>query len=238
MDPINLKTENMQLLKDKPMIIPSISNFNGKSISPSTFQIKIIYAVNYTIPNTSFFGSRFIISIGPNDEVLFVIFCCHKIFDKPCYLSPKLIDERDDKSINVGQPIENGNIFTVEIKFTERKNVLGTAQENFISTKVDCDTYILTLPNLRNNNHPDYFYMNFHRGIWLDTTYISNVNLNKNLEITNQSVSIDIVSQTLIDGSDVGETIFSIVILNKITINKNCPKMVSVFIGDAKVFLL
>jgi len=108
-----------------------------------------------------------------------------------------------------------------------------------ITIKNDKDIYTLYLPiytDICNTTHRNYEYMllNFERP--LRQSIVTPISIM--LKMKSCSSSIDILGQTLFDGSDVGQMIFNVKYDNITTIyNKSCPKMVSVFIGDSEYLI-
>jgi hypothetical protein len=224
-NPINCRTQNIPFDFGSDNIPSSSVNGTficegGRIISPPTFPVNISYNPNFDLdPSTS--GRAYTISIGSNNKISFIVFFLAFKDGKPVSgTPPRIINRVNTEGIDILSPTqstieEDGterNIFTVEIKFVSTKNILGTSLQNFVFTRSDGDTYKITLP--RPINPASYFYMNFHRPIGGITTTTLTGNLSTVIvkDVCNglQVPRIDISSQTLIDGSDVGETIFTI----------------------------
>ena len=242
-------------------------------VSPKSFRVKIVYKQNVYQPGNDLrVGRGYEISMGDNNQFSFLVFLCDQDtnlkpfercqIDKPAVFNQNPKTDIPPPSINV----INDKYFTVEIQFTQPKNVFGVSPENFYTAQGNRgDRYVITLPDARKRLTTSEMIISiaFHRLkggiIGLDSTGRSTgIRLKLNTEI--EVPRIDIVSQTLVDGSDVGETIFTISDkftyysnnpielknkickkeqipiedLNKTLFDKSCPKMASVFIGEGE----
>jgi len=250
---------------------PSMVSCEGKPLSPPTFSITITYDTNYDYTSKKY-GRLFTISIksitDTTKKISFGVFFCIGDSDGrngDCSLAsqfPLTINKVNTDGVTVGSPINpqqepysDKRAYSVKIEFNETSNFLGTAPADFKSK----DTYTIIFPNPSSRDRPSYLSMMFSRLVGGNFS-LTGSSVSKTLKITNQIEvpRIDIIGQTLIDGSDVGETIFTISDrftyysnkpielktrvckqdfipieqIKKTIFYKSCPKMVSVFIGE------
>jgi len=259
-----ISCESKPLSLESNIIVPSIGPINNSDIftcsqgiiSPPTFQI----IINKIDEKTRVIYS---VSMGSASEIYFQIVYSkdnsgiknprlqNKRFPSGSIVSD-LLENNNFKNIT----IQFEHNIDVEVKG------FGYRQKNFVSDKNGSDKYTLTFPDDITAERFKYLTMKFYRPIGGNITsiVIGSSSASKILETNIEIPRIDISGQTLIDGSDVGKIIFTIsdkffyysndpIELNtkickkdyiftrdlKETIfDKNCPKMVSVFIGKGE----
>jgi hypothetical protein len=260
--PINCESKPLSL--ESNIIVPSIGPINNGEIfncsqgviSPPTFQIRIdkkdeTARVIYSV------------SMGSGSEIFFQIIYTK---DNSGIKNPYLQNKRFPPGTMVSDLLENNNFKNIRIEFDHDINVevkgFGYRQENFVSGKYGSDKYTLIFPDDITTARSKYLTAKFYRPIGGNITSISigSSSISKILQTNIEIPRIDISGQTLIDGSDVGETRFTIsdkffyysndpielntkickknyiIIedLKKTVFDRSCPKMVSVFIGEGE----
>jgi len=262
--PISCESKPLSLGSD--IIVPSIGPINNSGIftcsqgiiSPPTFEIRI----DKTDETARVIYS---VSMGSGSEIYFQIVYSK---DNSGIKNPHLQNKRFPPGTIVSNLLENNRFKNITIQFEQNINVevkgFGYREKNFVSNIYASDKYTLIFPDDITAERFKYLTVKFYRPIGANITsiVIGSSSAPKILGINNEIEvpRIDISGQTLIDGSDVGEIIFTIsdkffyysnnpIELNtkickkdytfikdlKETIfDKSCPKMVSVFIGKGE----
>jgi len=261
LSPIWCKNKPLTLSLGSDIIVPSIGPINNSDIftcsqgiiSPSTFQIRI----DKTDETARVIYS---VSMGSGSEIYFQIVYSK---DNSGIKNPHLQNKRFPPGTIVSNLLENNRFKNITIQFEQNINVevkgFGYREKNFVSNTYASDKYTLIFPDDITAEIFKYLTVEFYRPIGANITsiVIGSSSVPKILQTNIEIPRIDISSQTLIDGSDVGDTIFtisdkffyysndpielnnkickkdfiSIEDLKKTVFNKSCPEMVSVFIG-------
>jgi len=244
-------------------------------ISPITFPLSISYDQTYNVGKTVGYGYKITMSFK-GKSIFFVAFFPYENVVQP---GPRIVSNKNTDNISISNPNiytiqENGvnlNVFNVQVKFYDTTNALGTADDDFVTAGSSpglingfCDIYTITLPG-PTQPVPNYFYVEFRRYVGgKDETFLSNSGSSSEAlqRMNNVEVpTINIVSQTLIDGFDIGETKFTISDkfsyyskkpielkikickkdnipiedLKQTAFIKSCPQISSVFIGEGEL---
>jgi len=227
------------------------------SISPPTFPITIIGKTYEFNNNVGDLITGFLYTITINNNNIIQLFICAEINLKCVCTDLYYLNLKNNEGITISPPIR-GNIPKTDLQsYIINIDISGYVYTIYIPAFINlCDT---------TRKYYEYLILNLKRSLRLSFRESTTGSL-KLLNLITGSTNcfncprIDILGQTLIDGSDVGNVIFTIsdrfsyytktpIKLNtkicilecisieeiKITIfNKKCPKMVNIFIGEGE----